>query len=112
MFKKQSHTSVSGRKWQVHVQALERSGMSRAEYCRQHDLSYHALTYWQRKLHHAEQPPVLVQIPTGQPMTRNPVRQQKNSGVSIQVNNRMRIELTEQFSPAALDKVLGVLEGR
>ena len=103
MSRKQLHTKESIRQWQAHVQSLERSGMSRAEYCRRHDLSYHALTYWQRKLAYAEHSPVLVQVPTGQP---------KNSGVSIRLNNRMRIELAEQFSPATLDKVLGVLEGR
>ena len=39
------------RKWRVHLDAQSNSGLSRAEYCRQHDLSYHAFGYWRRKLH-------------------------------------------------------------
>ena len=31
--------------WQRHVRAQQESGLSRAEYCRQQNLSYHALTY-------------------------------------------------------------------
>ncbi len=32
------------RRWQAHVNALEKSGLNRTEYCKQHNLSYHALT--------------------------------------------------------------------
>ncbi|MDD2469065.1 MAG: hypothetical protein PHI97_34290 [Desulfobulbus sp.] len=32
--------------WQAHVKALADSGLSRREYCHQHHLAYHALTYW------------------------------------------------------------------
>lgn len=35
--------------WQTHVKALADSGLSRREYCRRHQLAYHALTYWVRK---------------------------------------------------------------
>ncbi|WP_319549680.1 IS66 family insertion sequence element accessory protein TnpA [Desulfogranum marinum] len=35
--------------WIAHVEAQAKSGLNRAEYCRQHKLSYHALTYWQKK---------------------------------------------------------------
>ena len=35
--------------WQTHLKALATSGFSRSEYCRRHNLSYHALTYWVRK---------------------------------------------------------------
>ena len=106
----QSCTVVSSRQWQSHVKALRRSGLTRAEYCRRHRLSYHALAYWQRKL---DQPqgvaaPVLVQVPT---VKRHEV-QQNRSGVSIRMESGMRIELDRQFSPEALGKVLEVLEGR
>ncbi len=110
MSKKQHHPRSSARQWQAHVKALQKSGLSRAEYCRRHNLSYHALTYWQRKLHRSDQPPVLVQVPMVQPANSN-LDQQKCSGVSIRLN-RMSIELGEQFSPVVLHKVLAVLEGR
>lgn len=48
-----NNTSLSALKagvrfWQVHVQALGTSGLSRRKYCRRHHLSYYALTYWAR----------------------------------------------------------------
>lgn len=46
----QTGKTSNRRLWQAHVHAFHRSGLSRAEYCRQNNLSYHALTYWQRKL--------------------------------------------------------------
>jgi len=53
----QRHTdnrrSCSQRYWRAHVTAQSKSGLTRAEYCRQHKLSYHALTYWHRKLSQA-----------------------------------------------------------
>ena len=38
------------RQMSCHVNALAKSGLSRAEYCRQHNLSYHSMIYWQEKL--------------------------------------------------------------
>ena len=106
----QSYAVVSSWQWQAHVKALRRSGLSRAEYCRRHKLSYHALAYWQRKLDQSQgvAAPVLVQVPT---IKRCEV-QQNRSGVSIRMESGMRIELDRQFSPEALGKVLEVLEGR
>ena len=39
--------------WQTHVRALTANGLSRRAYCRRHQLSYHALTYWVRKFRQA-----------------------------------------------------------
>ncbi len=36
--------------WKAHMDALEKSGLSLAEYCRRHGLSYHAFRYWGSKL--------------------------------------------------------------
>ena len=44
-----SVTESRVRFWQAHVRALAASGLSRRGYCRRHELSYHALTYWVRK---------------------------------------------------------------
>ena len=36
------------RRWQAHLNAVAKSGLSRSEYCRQHNLFYHAMGYWHR----------------------------------------------------------------
>ena len=38
------------RQWEAHLKAAAKSGLSRAEYCRRHNLSYHAMGYWHGKL--------------------------------------------------------------
>ena len=96
--------------WQAHIKAQEKSGLSRAEYCRRHDLSYHALTYWQRKLYrprrqHAQLVPVSVE-------TIPHVRSASASGIKILLNNRIAIEVADQFSPRTLSQILSVLENR
>jgi transposase-like protein len=105
-------TIPASRHWQAHVKALERSGLSRAEYCRRHDLSYHAMTYWQRKLSHGDHSlPVLVQVPVFSPagIKSSPVG---NSGITVRLDDRISIELATEFSAVTFDKVLSILEAR
>lgn len=42
--------ATNKRRWQAHLSAQARSGLSRAKYCRDHGISYDAMTYWQKKL--------------------------------------------------------------
>ena len=53
------------RHWQAHIQALGKSGLSRAEYCHRHDLSYDAMNYRLRKnlKGNSNQQPTLVPVP-------------------------------------------------
>lgn len=37
--------------WHSHLQNCQTSGLSQAEYCRQHNLKYHSFLYWKRKLY-------------------------------------------------------------
>ncbi len=36
--------------WHWHLESYKSSGLSQAEYCRRHNLKYHAFLYWKRKL--------------------------------------------------------------
>ncbi len=110
------HSSTTGqsknqRHWQAHVKAQERSGLSRAEYCRQHKLSYHALTYWQRKKPIGRQPGTML-VPVPPERILHVPAQLKNSGLKIVVTDRLSIEVDNHFSPTTLKRVLTVLERR
>lgn len=87
-----SVTESRVRFWQAHVRALAASGLSRRGYCRRHQLSYHALTYWVRKFRqvpaHAS-PPALVHLGDGH-----------------------MLEIDADFDAASLGRLLGVLEPR
>ena len=94
--------------WRRHIRQLQQSGLSRAEYCRQHHLSYHAMAYWQKKLARpGSVSPALVPVPI-----RNILQSHgsKEAGIHIILDNRIRIEVREEFSAATLHKVLAVLE--
>ena len=105
-------TSQASRHWHAHVKALDRSGLSRAEYCRRHDLSYHAMTYWQRKLGHGDHSlPVLVQVPGFSP-AEGKSNSARNSGITVRLDDRISVELDTEFSEVTLGKVLSILEAR
>ena len=108
----QERRRLSAEEWQLHVQAMKESGLSRAAYCRKHGLSYDAFTYWCHKLSDVTLPhAALVQVPV-QAMLEERGRAQ-NSGVKIVVGDgRLAIEASEQFSAETLGRVLSVLEGR
>jgi hypothetical protein len=100
------------RSWQAHIDAQEKSGLSRAAYCRVQDLSYHALTYWSRKLSRPSQSRTkLVPVPVESIMRMNKTADQP-SGMKIVVSDHVAIEINEQFSSTALNKILSVLEGQ
>lgn len=49
--------------WQSHIQAWQRSGLSQAGYCQQHELVVSRFGYWRRKLQGGRSPaPEFVQV--------------------------------------------------
>ena len=108
----QDKQALNQRQWQAHVQAFRRSGLSRAEYCRQYKLSYHALTYWHRKIAGISQEKqfTLVPIPFQQPL------EQKNRGTGraalrVIMPGRFSVDVGDDFSPAVLQRLLSILDG-
>ena len=108
---RKSRRHYSRNYWKRHVKAHRESGLTRAEYCRQQNISYHALTYWQKKFgNHSTPLPALVPVPVDK-ILRPPVNDQ-GAGVKIILNSAVVIEVSEHFSPKALRQVLSVLERR
>jgi hypothetical protein len=90
--------------WQPHVEALAQSGLSRREYCRQHNLSYHAVTYWLRKL-----PQAVVKGDPSFSLIEVPTRLAAHSPLRLHIHSCM-IELDPGFDQATLSRTLAVLE--
>lgn len=110
-------TSSSNQKfWRAHVVACQKSGLSRAEYCRQHNISHHQLRYWHKK---QEQPGQTSPVQPG--ITFAPIaltRTVKNtchvgwvSTLRVEVGNRFKVEVADEFSPVILARLISVLEG-
>lgn len=101
------------RHWQAHIQALGRSGLSRAEYCRRHDLPYDAMTYWLRKnlKGDSSQQPTLVPVPL-QSRINGPTLNSSGNVVRVVLPGDVAVEVSDNFSPSTLASVLSVLEAR
>ena len=108
----QDDQSRRTRRWQAHVTAQQQSGLSRAEYCRQHQLSYHAATYWNKKLSKpASQKATLVPVTLASSIKINPVPPVR-SVLKVILPNKIAIEVDDGFLPTTLTKLLATLEKR
>lgn len=101
------------RQWEAHVQAYRRSGLSRAEYCRRQNISYHALTYWQRKLS-ATGPGKSVSTLVPVPLAGNIGHHssQPRAALRVILPGHLSVDVGDGFSPATLSRLLATLEGR
>ena len=109
---REDHQASHQRRWQAHVNAAEKSGLSRAEYCRRYNLSYHTMTYWQRKLaksNGGKTTLVPVTLPTA--LLRNG-GQHNHAELKILLPGKMSVAVGDNFSPATLNRLLTVLENR
>ncbi len=124
----------SAASWQAHLDRWRRSGLSRAEYCRRHDLSYWSMTYWCKKLaepgapegrmtrrghaggagpvtegsralKHPYEPVVEVGVVLRPPL-------QERAGVRVVVSGTTVVDVDKGFCAETLTRVLAVLEGR
>ena len=93
--------------WQAPIKTLARSGLSRSEYCRRYDLSYHAFTYWLRKHRSAEtqSPLALVEVRISAlslaPRSTVPLR--------LHLGSSCMAELEPDFDETTLRRVFAVL---
>ncbi len=100
------------RHWQAHVTALKKSGLSCAEYCRQNQLSYHAATYWQRKLSRPiNKETTLVPVAFTPKTMKIPVSAVEAT-LKVILPDRIAIEVSDNFSQATLTRLLATLEKR
>jgi hypothetical protein len=102
------HSTGHRRRMGCHVKALAQSGLSRAEYCRQHNLSYHAMIYWQKKLSRTVRGTT-----TLVPITIGGNRHSRHqTEMKINLPGGWSVELGDNFSPKALSSLLTILSSR
>jgi len=111
--KKSPARKASRRKlWQSHLQAWASSGLSRAEYCRRRDLSYHAFKYWEKKLLREKNPlPAFVSVPAVR-LEQAALVRKGSAKLRVTLGDRYRIEVDDDFSSATLSRLISVLEDR
>lgn len=104
--------STGQRHWQAHVKALTNSGLNRAEYCRQHGLSYHALTYWNRKLSSQTSKGATLVPLSLQGGFQRPHTGAEQPQLKILLPGRISVAVGDNFSPETLSRLLTTLTNR
>jgi transposase len=97
------------RHWETHLKAAARSGLNRAEYCRQHKLSYHALSYWHKRL--SSENSAQTFVPVKMALIRNETHRDESS-LRVILPGKFSVAVGDDFSAATLDRLLTVLESR
>jgi len=95
--------------WAAHLKAWRQSGLSRMEYCRRQNLSYHAFNYWKRKFNQPASTGIsFVPVPARR-IDQEKVVSLPVSVLRIEVG-RFKIEVPDSFSPRTLVRVISTLE--
>lgn len=108
---KQSQTGET-KKWQTHLSAQAKSGLSRPEYCRRQQISYNAFAYWRKKLSKTG----------GNNVALVPITMQAEPGLvigyggaadlTLVLPKSISIAVGDNFSGATLNRLLTLLEAR
>ena len=91
------------------MKAAARSGLRRAEYCRRHNLSYHAMSYWHKKL--SSENSAQTFVPVKMALIRNEAHRDESS-LRVILPGKISVAVGDDFSAATLDRLLTVLENR
>ena len=109
---RQKRQSRVKRHWEAHLTAQKQSGLSRAEYCRQHQLSYDASTYWNQKLSKPiNKGMTLVPVTFSPNIIKSPVSVAEAT-LKVVLPDKVAIEVSDNFSQATLTRLLATLEKR
>jgi hypothetical protein len=97
--------------WKHHIESCSQSGLSQNRYCKENGLALSTFSYWKRQLAKRSQAtkPKFYPLTLQAPPSTSPAG--KDSGLSLYLgNDKYRIELSEDFSPGCLKKLISVLQ--
>jgi len=101
------HTTNQDRQqhWQKHIDDWQSSGLSRARYCRDHELSYHVFNYWHAKLNSSSTPSKLVPVLASLPVPTHLPSQ----GLELQLPNGVHIRGVDSASVDLVGRLIAQL---
>ena len=100
----------NSRIWLAHLNSWRQSGLTRAEYCRQQDLSYHALNYWKKKTDR-QQKAACHFVPVPAIRIAQAVSHDRTATLKVDLGRNLKIEVHDGFTPATLFQVVQTLRG-
>jgi hypothetical protein len=103
-------STTNSRIWLAHLKAWQKSGLSRAEYCRQHNLSYHAFNYWKKKTDR-QQKAACNFVPVPAIRIAQAAAHNHRATLKIDLGSSLKIEVHDGFTPATLSQIVQALRG-
>jgi transposase-like protein len=97
--------------WQQHVEAWRESGLSQADYCRQHGLNHKTFSVWTRRVQHdlSLNKDVSLELISVQVASSAPVAATEASAIILRLTNDTQLELSSAVSPRWLAELLQCL---
>ena len=96
--------------WRSHMELWAPSGLSQAEYCRQNGLNIARFRYWKRRFSMTKLPVKFIQVPTGPIHSTRLLQNTEAPSLRITMGSEFSIEVSDNFSPETLEKVLLTLK--
>jgi len=101
--------------WRGHFARWKKSGLSQNEYCRQSHISAGQFCYWKKKhhqseikIHRSKQESPLTFVPVQQDFHRHFEQENSFSGLTVFLENGVRISLEKNFCGETLEKVVAL----
>ena len=103
---------LNGLEWENHLKSWKRSGLSKAAYCRQKEISYHGFNYWKRRMEKSQPPSSITLVKLEE--TRNITSSFQQRSVTRQSSIRFWvkdfcIEVGDNFSKTSLVQLIQTL---
>jgi len=103
---RQAELEEKRRYWKQHIEDWRTSGLTRADYCRQHNLSYGRFIYWNRKFR-KEPSPAFIELKF--PAVPYPKTSSPPSLLLVSVS-RFQVAVERNFDPETLRQLIYSLE--
>jgi hypothetical protein len=102
---RQAELEEKRRSWKQHIEDWRSSDLTRADYCRQRDLSYHRFIYWKRKFQPSSNPAFIeLKLPAA------PYPRMFPGASSLLAVSRFQVFVDPGFDSAVLRQLVYTLE--
>ena len=95
--------------WKQHIDSWQQTGLTQAEYCRQHNLKHHQLVYWRKRFLKTETDVSFVPLQL-EDLLDLPARQGQAS-LTLIINNQFKVDIRAGFDAHLLRQLIFALRG-
>ncbi|MEJ2731314.1 MAG: transposase [Deltaproteobacteria bacterium] len=95
--------------WKQHIDSWQETGLTQAEYCRQHNLKPHQLVYWKKRYLKTETDVSFVPLNL-EDLLDSPA-EPDHSALSLILNNQFKIQISAGFDAKLLRQLIFALRG-